>query len=79
MLQYCYIFEIKEYDNKCLTYNNITVRLWQSILFEEENNVINSFRLMVFNATFINISAISDLLVEETGVPGENHRPVASY
>jgi len=37
---------------------------------------------MVFNATFNNISAIlwrSVLLVEETGVPGEKHRPVASY
>ena len=33
-------------------------------------------RVMVFNATFNNISAISGhlvLLVEETGVPGENH------
>ena len=33
---------------------------------------------MVFNATFKNISVISlqsVLLVEETGVPGENHRP----
>jgi hypothetical protein len=39
-------------------------------------------RVMVFNATFNNISVISwqsVLLVEETGVPGENHRPVASY
>ena len=38
--------------------------------------------LMVFNATFNNISAISwrsVLLVEETGGPGENHRPVASH
>ena len=37
---------------------------------------------MVFNATFDNISVISwqsVLLVEETGVPGENHRPVTSY
>ena len=36
---------------------------------------------MVFNATFNNISAISwrsVLLVKETGVPGENHQPVAS-
>ena len=36
---------------------------------------------MVFNATFNNISVISwrrVLLVEETGVPGENHRSVAS-
>jgi hypothetical protein len=37
---------------------------------------------MVFNATFNNISFISlrsVLLVEETGEPGENHRPVASH
>jgi hypothetical protein len=37
---------------------------------------------MVFNATFNNISVISwrsVLLVEETGVPGENHLPVASH
>jgi len=35
-------------------------------------------RVMVFNATFNNISVISwqsVLLVEETGVPRENHRP----
>jgi hypothetical protein len=37
--------------------------------------------LMVFNATFNNISAKwwSVLLVEETVVPGENQRPVASH
>jgi len=38
--------------------------------------------LMVFNATFNNISVISwrsVLLVEETGGPGENHRPAESY
>ena len=37
---------------------------------------------MVFNATFNTISAIawqSVLLVEETRVPGENHRPAASH
>jgi hypothetical protein len=37
---------------------------------------------MVLNATFNNISVISwlsVLLVEETGVPGENHWPVASH
>ena len=37
---------------------------------------------MVFNATFNNISVISwrsVLLVDETGVPGENNRPVASH
>ena len=38
--------------------------------------------VMVFNASFNNISAISCLsvlLVEETGGPGENHTPVASH
>jgi hypothetical protein len=37
---------------------------------------------MLLNATFNNISVISwrlVLLVEETGVPGENHRPVSSH
>ena len=37
---------------------------------------------MVLNATFNNISAISwqsVLLVEGTGVPGENHRPVTGH
>jgi hypothetical protein len=37
---------------------------------------------LMINTTFNNISAISwrsVLLVEETGVPGENHRPVASH
>jgi len=36
----------------------------------------------VFNVTFNNISAISwrsILLVEKTGVPGENHKLVASH
>jgi hypothetical protein len=39
-------------------------------------------RFMEFNATFNNISGItwrSVLLVEETGVPGENCRPVACH
>jgi hypothetical protein len=42
----------------------------------------NLLFLMVFNVTFNNISAISwrsVLLMEETGGPGENHRPVASH
>ena len=39
-------------------------------------------RVMVFNATFNNISVISwrsVLLVEETGVPRENQQPAASH
>jgi hypothetical protein len=38
--------------------------------------LLDRFRLIVFNATFNNISVISwqsVLLVDETGVPGENH------
>jgi hypothetical protein len=38
--------------------------------------------VMVFNATFNNISVISwqsVLLVVETGAPGENHQPTASH
>jgi hypothetical protein len=38
--------------------------------------MFKGFRVMVFNTTFNNISV---LLVEETGVPGENHRSVASH
>ena len=41
-----------------------------------------SVRDVLFNATFNNISVIlwrSVLLLEEVGVPGENHRPVASH
>ena len=37
---------------------------------------------MVFNATFNNISVISwwsVILMEETGVPGENQRPITSH
>jgi len=43
---------------------------------------LEDIRVIGLNATFNNFSAISwrsDLLVEETGVPGENHRPAASH
>ena len=39
-------------------------------------------KVRVFNLTVNNISVISRLsvlLVEETGVPGENHRPAANH
>jgi len=39
-------------------------------------------RVLVFDATFNNISIIlwrSILFVEETGVPRENHRPATSH
>jgi len=44
--------------------------------------VVYGLWFMVFNGNFNNISIISwwsVVLVEETGVPGENHRPVASH
>jgi hypothetical protein len=45
-------------------------------MFEDTKRVV---RVMVLNATFNNISVVSQwsvLLVEETGVHGENQRPV---
>ena len=48
-------------------------------LFEESVKLVR-VRVMALNATFNNISVISwrlVLLVEETGVSGENYRPVA--
>ena len=48
----------------------------------KESNIPFRVMVMVFNATFNNISIIlwrSVLLVQETGGPGENHRPVASH
>ena len=47
------------------------IAVWQILM-----SISNEVRVMVFNATFNNISVISRrsvLLVEETRVPGENH------
>ena len=52
----------------------------EEIILPNEYRSVGRFK--VFNTTFNNISAISwwsVLLVEKTGVPGENHRPVASH
>jgi hypothetical protein len=59
-------------------------RCLQVVLLDEIDTiiVIGFDLVMVFNATFNNISVISwrsVILVEETGVPGENHGPVASH
>jgi hypothetical protein len=48
----------------------------------EYHTTLKGVRVMVLNATFNNISILSlrkVLLVEETGEPEENHRPVASH
>jgi hypothetical protein len=45
------------------------------------HNVPYDVGVLVFNASFNNISAISwlsDLLVDDNGVPRENHRPATS-
>jgi hypothetical protein len=52
------------------------------LAYYSKNHVHYRERVIVFNATFNNISVIlwkSVLLVEETGVPGENHRSVVSH
>jgi hypothetical protein len=56
---------------KCFTYS---LSWWSrgGIQVTRYDNLV----FMVFNAVFNNISV---LLVEETWVPGENHRPVASH
>ena len=48
--------------------------------YNKHNTSIRFVDLLCFNATFSNISAISwrpVLVVEEAGVPAENHRPWA--
>ena len=56
---------------------------WVRFPSKEEGGVyLISVRVMVFNATFNNISVIlwrSVLLVEETGIPRENHRPAERH
>jgi hypothetical protein len=49
---------------------------------DQQDNQMVWFVVMMFNATFNNISVIlwwSILLVEEIGGSGENHRPAASH
>ena len=70
-------------------YNMVTAALWYPYIYIYPYTFITRVGLyclfvclMVFNATFINISGISwrsVLLVEETGGPWENHWPVASH
>ena len=56
--------------------------IWLSLVWlERGNGLYVDDLILVFNATFSNISAISwrqVLAMEEAGVPGENHRPWAS-
>jgi hypothetical protein len=63
----------------CMSYSYINK---SSSLFLSHPLIFCYFGVMVFTATFNNIAIISwrsVLLVEETGVPGGNHQPVASH
>ena len=65
----------------CLHKGNANLRHLGIIKTNVMINLFNS-SVMVFNANFNNISVVSwrsVLLVEETGVPGENHRLVTSH
>jgi hypothetical protein len=57
-------------------------RLWEWLCHLQWKVIFGGFRVIMINTTFHNISVISwwsVLLVEETKVPRENHRPVASH
>jgi hypothetical protein len=89
MLGQTYLYYITSNLNICLIFefmsSNVLVFCYELIFFLVPLTLCNCCVLvwfMVFNATFNNISVISwwsVLLVEETGVPGENNRPVANH
>ena len=57
--------------------NSQFIDLWSCVDCQYATGIV-SVIVMVFNATFSNITIISwrsVLLVEETGITGENHRP----
>ena len=72
MMLSCYIWRVPSSQSFKETGTNGTE------LYAHQNNQYRA-RFMVFHATFNSISWRSFVLVEETGVPGENHRPVASH
>ena len=71
-------FTLSQCKNNCVRISEAFINYYKSYSMVHRWLVV----LMLFNATFNNISAISwwsVLFVEETGGPGENHRPVASH
>ena len=88
---YCFVF----YSEFPCTMEQLLERQWEhgsQFLMQQGHHFDSRFivmlelllgvRVMVFNTTFNTISVISwqaVLLVKETGVPSENHQPVASH
>ena len=67
-------FQITIHCSTCIRFHGFTLQHFSVWIFL-------NFDFWCFNATFNNISAISwrpVLVVDEAGVPGENHRPWAS-
>ena len=66
-----------------LIFTNLKIEINITVIYKDTLLYVCLFVcLMVFNATFNNISVIlwrSVLLVEETAGPRENHRSVASH
>ena len=51
----------------------------QCAAYHHNFHIILPYDMLVLSATFNNISVLSVLLAEETGVSGVNFRPVASH
>ena len=88
------LFNINSFRTCNLVLHFHNIHIIRALRFDMSDNLVNNLItifqnmvgdlvwFMVFNATFNNISVISwrsVLLVEETGVLGENHRPVVSH
>jgi len=70
------------YWPKSLFIWKIKVKFCKMIGAITSSRIYKNYRVMVFNATFNNISVASwrsIWLMEETGVTGVNHRPAASH
>ena len=76
------IFQLYRGIYRSLLKNKIMHDISPITISKRQTSNILIILLVVFSATFNNILVIlwqSALLVEETGVPGVNHRPVASH
>ena len=85
---FLYVFDLNVYFNKICNYVSFSLFLTKLVRANTLSKTITHTKpalfgwCMVFNVTFNNISVLSYrsvLLVEETGVPGENQKPAASH